>query len=77
MLRRKITEKLLKWKHEKDRLPLVIKGCRQCGKTRAVLEFAKENYEQIGNMFNAEYIDKYMNQMNDLMKDVNKQNGAK
>jgi hypothetical protein len=37
----------------------------------------KENYEQIGNMFNAEYIDKYMNQMNDLMKDVNKQNGAK
>lgn len=47
MLRRKITEKLLKWKHEKDRLPLVIKGCRQCGKTRAVLEFAKENYEHV------------------------------
>ena len=47
MLRRKITEKLLKWKYEKDRLPLVIKGCRQCGKTRAVLEFAKENYEHV------------------------------
>ena len=47
MLRRKITEKLLKWKYEKYRLPLVIKGCRQCGKTRAVLEFAKENYEHV------------------------------
>lgn len=35
----------------------------------------KENYQQIGNMFNQEYIDKYMNQMNDLMKDVNGLNG--
>ncbi|MDY6294967.1 MAG: AAA family ATPase [Schwartzia succinivorans] len=47
MLRRKITDKLLKWKQHKDRLPLIIKGCRQCGKTRAVQEFARENYEHV------------------------------
>ena len=47
MLKRKITERLLQWKQQEDRLPLVIKGCRQCGKTRAVLDFARENYEHI------------------------------
>ena len=47
MLRRKITEKLLAWKHQENRLPLIIKGCRQCGKTRAVLEFARGNYEHV------------------------------
>ncbi len=47
MLRRKITDKLLEWKQQEDRLPLIIKGCRQCGKTRAVREFARENYEHV------------------------------
>ena len=47
LLKRKITERLLQWKQQEDRLPLVIKGCRQCGKTRAVLDFARENYEHI------------------------------
>lgn len=47
MLRRKITDKLLKWKQQEDRLPLIIKGCRQCGKTKAVMEFARENYEHV------------------------------
>ena len=37
----------------------------------------KENYEQIGNAFNEEYINKYMSQMNDLMKDVKDFNGKK
>ena len=47
MLKRKITDKLLQWKQQDDRLPLIIKGCRQCGKTRAVLDFAHENYEHV------------------------------
>ncbi len=47
MLRRKITDKLLAWKRQEDRLPLVIKGCRQCGKTSTVQEFARENYEHV------------------------------
>lgn len=47
MLRRKIQESLLRWSHSPDRLPLVIKGCRQCGKTFSVLEFARRNYEHV------------------------------
>lgn len=47
MLRRKIQESLLRWSHSPNRLPLVIKGCRQCGKTFSVLEFARRNYEHV------------------------------
>lgn len=47
MLRRKIQESLLRWSHSPNRLPLVIKGCRQCGKTFSVLEFARQNYEHV------------------------------
>ena len=45
MLRRKMQKILLEWKSAEDHKPLIIKGCRQCGKTFSVLEFAKENYE--------------------------------
>ena len=45
MLKRKINDKLNAWKKNKDRLPLVIEGARQVGKTTAVREFAKNNYE--------------------------------
>ena len=47
MLRRKIQESLLRWSHSSNRLPLVIKGCRQCGKTFSALEFARRNYEHV------------------------------
>ena len=36
---------LLEWKNEEERLPLVIRGLRQVGKTYIVTQFAKENYE--------------------------------
>lgn len=45
MLRRKINENLKIWKNSPNHKPLIIKGCRQCGKTHSVLEFAKNNYE--------------------------------
>ena len=45
MLRRKIEQQLLQWKNIPDRKPLIIKGCRQCGKTYSVLEFARKHYE--------------------------------
>lgn len=45
MLKRKIEEKLQAWKKQPDHNPLIIKGCRQCGKTYSVLEFAKHNYD--------------------------------
>lgn len=47
MLKRKIDEVLVEWKNTPDRNPLVIKGCRQCGKTYSVLEFANANYEHV------------------------------
>lgn len=47
MLKRKIEEILAKWKREPHHKPLVIKGCRQCGKTYSVRKFAEENYEHV------------------------------
>ena len=43
MYKRKIEETLAQWKMKEDRKPLVIKGCRQCGKTSSVVSFAKQN----------------------------------
>ena len=47
MYKRKIEAALLQWKAKKDHKPLVIKGCRQCGKTSSVLDFAKKNYSHV------------------------------
>lgn len=47
MLKRKIEKELSKWKSIPDHNPLVIKGCRQCGKTFSALHFANENYESV------------------------------
>ena len=45
MLKRKILSKLMEWKHNPDRLCLLIKGARQVGKTFIVRLFAEENYK--------------------------------
>lgn len=47
MLRRKIEKQLVEWKNSSDKNPLIIKGCRQCGKTSSVLKFANENYKNV------------------------------
>ena len=47
MLRRKIEKILLDWKNTPNHKPLILKGCRQCGKTFSVLDFAKKNYEHV------------------------------
>ncbi|MDY3848778.1 MAG: ATP-binding protein [Prevotella sp.] len=47
MFKRKIEGIMLSWKQNKNRKPLVIKGCRQCGKTSSVLEFARKHYEHV------------------------------
>ncbi len=44
MLKRKIEGILKKWKDTEGHKPLIIKGCRQCGKTFSVRQFARENY---------------------------------
>jgi predicted AAA+ superfamily ATPase len=45
MLKRKIEEQLFSWKSRVDRMPLVVKGARQVGKTFSIEKFAKENYK--------------------------------
>lgn len=47
MLKRKIEQKLLEWKNTEARKPLIVKGCRQCGKTFSVVDFAKKNYKHV------------------------------
>ena len=44
MLKRKIDTILKNWKDDPNRKPLIIKGCRQCGKTFSVRQFAQKNY---------------------------------
>lgn len=44
-LRRKIDDFLIEWKQSKDKLPLIIKGARQIGKTDSIENFTKNNYK--------------------------------
>ena len=44
-LRRKIDDYLIEWKKNENRLPLIIKGARQIGKTNAIRNFGKNNYK--------------------------------
>lgn len=46
-LRRKIDDYLVEWKNSKDKMPLVVRGARQVGKTDAIENFAKNNYKYI------------------------------
>ena len=44
-LKRKIDDYLIEWKKSENRLPLIIKGARQIGKTNAIENFGKNNYK--------------------------------
>ena len=46
-LKRKVDYFLSEWKNKEDKLPLIIKGARQVGKTDAIENFAKNNYENV------------------------------
>ena len=47
MLKRKMEQTLIEWKNTPGHKPLIIKGCRQCGKTFSVRSFAESNYEHV------------------------------
>lgn len=47
MLKRKVEQKLIEWKNTINHKPLIVKGCRQCGKTFSVIDFAKNNYKNV------------------------------
>ena len=44
---RKIINDLLKWKNDKNRKPLILRGARQVGKTYIIKQFGSENYEGV------------------------------
>ena len=46
-MKRFITEKLIKWKNDKDRKPLIVRGARQVGKTYILKEFGENYYEDV------------------------------
>ena len=46
-LKRKIDKYLIDWKNSKDKMPLIVKGARQIGKTESIENFAKNNYKNI------------------------------
>ena len=47
MYRRKIEKTLQEWKEKEGHKPLIIKGCRQCGKTSSVVDFVRRNYQHV------------------------------
>ena len=46
-LKRKNDDFLIKWKDDVNRLPLIVKGARQIGKTDAIKHFAVNNYKYV------------------------------
>ena len=46
-LKRKIDDYLDGWKQNNDRLPLIVKGARQIGKTESIKQFALKNYSNV------------------------------
>lgn len=46
-LKRKIDTYLSEWKANSDRKPLIVKGCRQVGKTESIVRFGSKNYDNV------------------------------
>jgi uncharacterized protein len=46
-MERKIHQKLINWKKKPGRLPLILQGARQVGKTYCLLQFGKTNYRNV------------------------------
>ena len=47
LLKRKIDKYLIEWKNKPDKMPLIVKGARQIGKTESIRNFAKNNYKSV------------------------------
>lgn len=52
-MKRLIMSRLQKWKAQKNRIPLILRGVRQCGKTYILKEFGREHFPQV-HYFNFE-----------------------
>ena len=48
---RKIMNDLINWKNDPNKMPLIIKGARQIGKTNAIENFGMNNYKTYSEIF--------------------------
>lgn len=46
-MKRKIYNKLIEWKNQKQHKPLILNGVRQCGKTFILKEFGKKEFASL------------------------------
>lgn len=74
-MKRKIDQFLLNWKNKDKKPILIIKGARQIGKTYSILEFGKNNYQNVVyiNFFEMpEYLDifKKSSSPNDILNQI-------
>ncbi len=74
-LKRKIDDYLIEWKQNPNRLPLIVKGARQIGKTNAIRNFGNKYYKlfiEINFVFNPEFksiFDKSFN-VDEIIKEI-------
>lgn len=74
-LKRKIDDYLVEWKKNENRLPLIIKGARQIGKTNAIRNFGENNYKtfiEINFAFQPQFKTIFENgfNVNDIIKNI-------
>lgn len=66
-LKRKMDTYLLEWKNSKIKMPLIVKGARQIGKTDSICNFGRNNYKsfiEINFILDVEYNDIFLNGFN-------------
>ena len=51
-LKRKIDKYLIEWKKSKNKMPLIVKGARQIGKTESIKNFGLNNYKSLIEIMN-------------------------
>ena len=74
-LKRKIDNYLIEWKNNPDKLPLIVKGDRQIGKTNAIRNFGKNNYKsfiEINFVFEPEFKSIFSGtfNVNEILKEI-------
>lgn len=78
-LKRKIDQYLIDWKNDKNKMPLIVKGARQIGKTDSIENFAKNNYKnlvEINFAIQKEYLDIFKNgfDVDNILKNISLKN---
>ncbi len=78
-LRRKIDQYLIDWKNDKNKMPLIVKGARQNGKTDSIKNFAENNYKylvEINFALDKQYLDIFDNgfDVDNILKNISFKN---